>query len=324
MGFFMSKSFDPEKDLPSLKGKVILVTGANSGIGYATVKHLARRGAKVYLGARNESRALAAIKKLQAEGLGKEGGEVVWARVDLGDPRDAKKCAEEFMQKETRLDVLVNNAGMLPDVNKPVQKTADGIVDSMVTNHFSPFVFTNTLLPLLKKTAETQDADVRIVIVASGAPSYVPKSTRFRNVDDYNCSYEDYWLWPSFRRYCLTKFCNVVWARGLQAHLSAEGSPIVVMSLHPGGVNTISHRLPFKRMWDVLLPYVGLTTPDKGAYTSAFAAAASDVRARQDTYRGAFLVPVGKIGKAAAATLNPELAVELWDSTEAILKEMEL
>ena len=119
---FFSKSFDPATDLPDLSGKVVLITGGkyvthihywfavdrlhSAGIGYSTVKHLARHGAKVYMAARNQSKAEAAIAQLKADGLGPGNGEVIWLELDLVDPKNAKKAAEEFMKRETRLDIL--------------------------------------------------------------------------------------------------------------------------------------------------------------------------------------------------------------------------
>ena len=76
------------------------------GVGYATIKHLARHGAKVYLAARDESRAKAAIARLESDGLGPGNGQVLWHELDLSDPRKAKKSAEDFLKKESRLDVL--------------------------------------------------------------------------------------------------------------------------------------------------------------------------------------------------------------------------
>ena len=78
----------------------------SAGIGYATVKHLARKGAKVYMATRSKARAEAAITKLRSEGLGPGNGEIVWLELDLSDPRNSKKAAQEFMSKESRLDVL--------------------------------------------------------------------------------------------------------------------------------------------------------------------------------------------------------------------------
>jgi NAD(P)-dependent dehydrogenase (short-subunit alcohol dehydrogenase family) len=129
MNRLFSKSFNPLTDLPDLKGKVIIVTGAkyvfclvikflpkstknhSTGIGLGTVKHLARRGATVYLGARSESKATDAIKQLEAEGLGPGFGPVKWLNVELSDPRNAKAAAEDFLSKETRLDVLGEYVG---------------------------------------------------------------------------------------------------------------------------------------------------------------------------------------------------------------------
>ena len=118
--------FNPEKDMVDLTGKVAIVTGAkcvrilfdvismshfslgilsfSRGIGYHTAKFLARKGAKVYLGARNESKASGAISQLEQEGLGR--GQVLWLEVDLSDPRLAKESAEDFLRRESRLDIL--------------------------------------------------------------------------------------------------------------------------------------------------------------------------------------------------------------------------
>ena len=78
----------------------------SSGIGFTTVQHLARRGAKVYIGARSEAKAKAAIERLRTEGLQPGNGELDWFEFDLSDPRKAKKSAENFLAKEKRLDVL--------------------------------------------------------------------------------------------------------------------------------------------------------------------------------------------------------------------------
>ena len=78
----------------------------SSGIGFATVQHLARKGAKVYIAGRSEVRVKAAIERLRAEGLEPGNGAIEWLQLDLGDPRKVKESAEKFAEKETRLDVL--------------------------------------------------------------------------------------------------------------------------------------------------------------------------------------------------------------------------
>lgn len=89
----------------------------STGIGYETVKCLARRGAKVYLGARDESKATGALAKLEQEGLGPGNGQVIWFKVDYGNPRLAKKAAEEFLKRESRLDILSMQLSTYPSIS---------------------------------------------------------------------------------------------------------------------------------------------------------------------------------------------------------------
>lgn len=122
---YSGPKYDPTVDIPNLTGKVAIVTGGNAGIGYHTVAELARHGAKVlfvriclarlslilslqvYMGARNEGRANSAIAQMEADGVLKDGnGQIVWLKLDLNDPVSVKATAEEFMQRETRLDIL--------------------------------------------------------------------------------------------------------------------------------------------------------------------------------------------------------------------------
>ncbi|KAG9013036.1 hypothetical protein FRB90_006329, partial [Tulasnella sp. 427] len=105
--------YDPVAEIPDLKGKVVLVTGANSGIGYETVKWLAVKGAKVYLGARDESRGMSAVDKINQDLAGvSSAGSVRWLPLDVETPRRARAGAQAFLAQESRLDILVHNAGV--------------------------------------------------------------------------------------------------------------------------------------------------------------------------------------------------------------------
>lgn len=105
-------SYNTTTDIPDLTGKVALVTGGNTGIGYQTVKELLKHGAKVYIGARNEGRAVGAITQLEAELGGALKGNAEWVKIDLTTPSLAKDGAEAFMSREGRLDILGESVWM--------------------------------------------------------------------------------------------------------------------------------------------------------------------------------------------------------------------
>ncbi|KAG2360580.1 hypothetical protein BDR07DRAFT_1335518 [Suillus spraguei] len=318
MGFF-SKSFDPVTDLPDLSGKVILITGGNAGIGYSTVKHLARRGAKVYMAARNQNKAEEAIAQLKAEGLGPGNGDIIWLELDLKDPRNAKKAAEEFMKQEKRLDVLIHNAAMFIG---DYTITSDGIQEIVIVNVISHIVLTRTLQPLLDQTGAEPDSDVRIVVIASDGHRFVSGEPRFRNLDDLNNELKSS-LSPSFARYCLSKLMNILYASELQRHLAAVGSPITVIAVHPGAVNTFSHKPPLSNFYFIVKPIVFLffLNQDQGAYNSAFAAGSEEVAKHREKYKGKYITPVGKLAEPTKVASNEKLAKELWDTVDKFLEE---
>ncbi|KAL4079945.1 hypothetical protein V8B97DRAFT_1864678 [Scleroderma yunnanense] len=341
MGILTSKNFDPDRDIPDLTGKVILITGGNAGIGYATVKHLARKGAKVYMAARNKARAEAAIADLQKEGLGPGNGEVVWLELDLSDPRNAKNAAREFMNKEDRLDVLIHNAAVLVE---SYEMYPDGVQKIMVVNLISPFVLTRELLPILKKTASHPDSDVRIIVVSSDGHKLVGGKPRFQTIEDLNHECKNAWL-PGFARYCQSKLTNVLYTSELHRRLSSSADPamsnITALSLHPGTVNTIPGRPEVARLhlstFVFLIGYPISVVPDIGAYNSVFAAASPIVKREKERFGGGYLVPVGRLispGGGLWQLLFPgqekeeekqwewgERGKELWETIERFLEE---
>ncbi|KAG1723176.1 NAD(P)-binding protein [Suillus paluster] len=318
MGFF-SKSFDPVTDLPDLSGKVVLITGGNAGIGYSTVKHLARHGAKVYMAARNKSKAEAAIAQLKAEGLGPGNGEVIWLELDLKDPRNAKKTAEEFMKLEKRLDILIENAAVLVE---NYAMTPDGVQELVMVNVISHVVLTRSLQPLLDQTAAEPNSDVRIIVVASDGHRFVSGQPRFRNLDELNDELKSSFF-PSFARYCMSKLQNMLYASELQRRLTAAGSPITVIPIHPGAVNTFTDKPPLANFKFIIKPIVSLffVQQDEGAYNSVFAAASEEVAKNREKYKGVYLTPVGKIAEPTKTAKDEELAKELWDTVEKFLQE---
>ncbi|KDQ21145.1 hypothetical protein BOTBODRAFT_149902 [Botryobasidium botryosum FD-172 SS1] len=286
--------FDPATDIPDLSGKVALVTGGNSGIGYHTVLQLARHGATVYLAARNETRAQEAIEKLKAEGLGT--GSVQWLKLDLGTAKGAKGAADDFLSKEQRLDLL--------------------------SDHIGPFVLTQALLPLLKKTAEHPDSDVRIVHIASEAYKFAPSSTRYRSKEDFNAITGDA-MWTRMSRYGVSKLGNLLFSSELQRRLTAEGSSIISVSVHPGtgAINGLQVLPGFLRTIAVHVYRWISTTAAEGAHATLYAATSPTVKQSAD-YKGAYLLPSLEITTLSTKLANdPELAAELWTGSEAVAAE---
>ncbi|THH20252.1 hypothetical protein EW146_g1098 [Bondarzewia mesenterica] len=320
MGLFFSKpSYNPKRDIPDLNGKVAVVTGANTGIGYHTAEQLAIHGAKVYLACRTESKALAAISRMEKDTPTLKGADrVIWLPLDLSSIHSAKKAAEEILAKETRLDILVNNAGRLAE---DYVLSEDGIEQTVAVNHIGHFVLTTTLLPLLKATARLPGADVRIVIVSSIAYK-TPGQTKFDSLEDFNAvqgksGKENIWL-TKYWRYCSSKLMNLLFTAELQRRFDEEDVPINVITLHPGsGAQSSS---PF--MIRILLWFVAIT-PLEGAYTSLFAATSAEVAAAPDKYKGKYLESYGKTVKLTTKeSQDPVLAKRLWNTTEKVVADV--
>ncbi|KAF5361386.1 hypothetical protein D9758_006195 [Tetrapyrgos nigripes] len=334
----VSSKYDPRKDSIDLKGKVVIVTGGNRGIGYATIQHLARAGAKVYMAARSEEKAEEAIESLKKSGI--EPGEVAYLKLDLQDPKQVKQAAEEFASKETRLDVLgvysnfdstrnrltpgfpVNNAAV---VSAPFE-LVEGISSIILVNHIGPFVFTQALLPILTSTAKEPNSDVRIINVTSKAHQLLPSNVKFESIEDLKVTYKGK-LMPGFMRYCHSKLLNLLFTKSLQKRLDEANSPvpITVIAIHPGGVDTFSHTWPLPWLWK---PLVGLaiSTPELGAYTSTFAAASKKVGEERSKYKAAYLEshPPGHFAKPSKDAQSDKLAEDLWKLTEEYSKSFEI
>ena len=207
------------------------------------------------------------------------------------------------------------------------------IIDqAFIYSHLSPFVFTNTLLPLLRKTALIEGSDVRIVNLASDAHTYV-SDVQFKTKDDFNLKFHKL-LFPSVKRYGFTKLLNMLWTLELSRRLSEStdeaDTKIICLCVHPGAVLTEGNiegaaRLPWP--FSVILKFVLYSLaykPAEGGYTVSIAAAATKVRAEVDKYKAAYLVPIGKLGNKSKTAQNEILAMDLWKLSESVLGEIGL
>ena len=218
--------FNPDTDIPSLANKVILVTGGNNGLGKESISQLARhQPAKIFMCARSEEKATAAIKDIQSQL--KDKVDIEFLPCDLASLKSVQKAAEIVNSKSSRLDILMLNAGIMA---VPATKTEDGFEIQLGTNHVGHFHLTQQLLPLLSKTAE-QHGEVHVVSVSSSAIAMAPSFDAFVNTEKLMQKGE-------WTRYGASKAANVLFA----AELARRYPSLTSTSVYPGVIMTDLHK----------------------------------------------------------------------------------
>jgi NAD(P)-dependent dehydrogenase (short-subunit alcohol dehydrogenase family) len=207
-------------NIPSLKGKTIIVTGGNSGLGLQSVKAYSEKGAKVVLACRNYDKGEAAkgeiLKSVPA-------AQIVVMTLDLADLSSVHAFADRFNKEFDRLDILLNNAGiMMP----PYQLTKDGIESQQGTNHFGHFALTGLLLDKLKKTAGSRVVNVSSLAHKQG------------KMDFNNLLYENGKGYSPLSAYGRSKLENLLFTYGLQEFFTNNKLDIKAVVAHPGVSDT--------------------------------------------------------------------------------------
>ncbi|KAH8662397.1 short-chain dehydrogenase [Xylariales sp. PMI_506] len=301
-------------DVPDLTGKVALVTGANSsgGMGFHTAYQMASKNAKVYIGARSASKAQSAIDEMRTGNPSIDKDQLVPFVADLSDVKAVRAAAQALVQSEDKLDILVHNAAI---ISMPLVLDSNGISVSFTTNHLSPFVLTNALLPLLESSAKIT-GDTRVVMVSATSYKLLPPGIRFDSVDSFNLEMEPTVVGGAdFTRYSLSKLANILFSQQLQKNFNGSGIDAISLALHPGLIKTdgvINWLVPGGGTRTL----EGRLTPEEGAITAIFAATSPKVLAEKETYKGAFLVPPGTIEELVGDAKDEKLAQELWTTSE--------
>ncbi len=215
-----------EADIPDQTGRTILITGANSGIGFEAARALAQHGATVVLACRNRNKADDAVAKITEAN---PTGSTEILEVDLADLESVKNAAEEFLAAHERLDILVNNAGLMAT---PKQQTAQGFEMQFGVNHLGHFALTSHLVPVILKSGPAR-------VVSISSQGHRPGRINF---DDLNWEQRNYSPW---RAYFQSKLANLLFTRELQRRLSAAESEAIAVAAHPGASNTnLGHENP--------------------------------------------------------------------------------
>ncbi|MCJ2177958.1 oxidoreductase [Novosphingobium album (ex Hu et al. 2023)] len=293
----MAKGFTAQQ-VTSQAGKCFLVTGANTGLGFETSKVLAAHGARVLMACRSEDKARQAIERIR---MAVPGANLSFVHLDQADIGSVQECAHKVIAEEPRLDVLVNNAGvMFP----PLQRTAQGHELQFGVNHLAPFALTGLLLPKLSGTP-----GARVVITSSLAH----KGGRI-DWDDID-AHQSY---SRTKRYSDSKLMNLLHLFELDRRLRAAGSPVSAMACHPGFAKTdLDRHSGFAR---IFFPLAGLifNSAAQGAWPTLQASVAPDAVPGEfygPQHMGGASGPSG-IAKRMAAARDPEAAARLWTLSE--------
>jgi NAD(P)-dependent dehydrogenase (short-subunit alcohol dehydrogenase family) len=296
-----------EQNVPDLTGKVAIVTGATSGLGFETTKTLGRRGAYVMLAVRNVAKANQAAADIRTA-MPKANLEVM--DLDLASLASIRRFADAFMKAHDRLDILVNNAGVMAI---PLRRTADGFEMQFGTNHLGHFALTGLLLPLILATPHT-----RVVTVSSSAHS-------FGNIafDDLN-SERSYGKW---RAYGQSKLANLLFTYELQRRLEAIHSTAISVAAHPGYAATNLQFVGPQMEGSKLGSFVASSgyrlmaqSAAMGALPTIYAATSSDVRGGDFVGPGGFMEQRGFPRKVHSNRRSHDAAVaaRLWAVSEQL------
>lgn len=290
----MSDAFT-EASVPDQSGRTALVTGANSGIGFEAARVLAARGARVLIGCRSEERASAARARIL--GLHRD-AEVAVVALDLGD-LSSVRAAADVVNQEARLDLLVNNAGIMVP---PREETADGFESQFGVNHLGHFALTGLLLGKIEATP-----GARVVSVSSNAH-------KFGAIDFDDLQAEK--SYSRVGRYNMSKLANLLFVQELQRRLSPRSTDAIAVGCHPGVSPT--ELIRFLPGWIQLLsPLMSFLSHEPPEAALPTLRAATDPEVRGGEYYGPagfqeFQGPPVAV-KPIPAAFDPEIARRLWD-----------
>lgn len=289
----------------NLTSKIVVITGANAGIGQITAQELANAGATVIMACRDIPKAEKAKESIKQNSKSPDSLKIDIMHLDLSDLSSIRQFAQNFKNKYKRLDILINNAGIMALPNRKLTK--DGLEVQIGTNHFGHFLLTNLLLDVIKESKPS-----RIINVASLAHTY-----GYLNLDDVN--YEKFY--NSHITYGGSKLANVIFTKELAARL--EGTGVKTCCLHPGVVRTELMRymkeknLILRVALFLVHPFFWLFTksPYQGAQTTLHCA----LLPHEKLENGAYYCDC-KTAKSRSSANDLKTRTKLWEISEKLVK----
>ncbi|XP_014785262.1 retinol dehydrogenase 11 [Octopus bimaculoides] len=277
-----------------LTGKTVIVTGGNTGLGYITARELASRNARVILACRNAEKAETAVEKIISE-TGKKN--IVSKKLDVSSLKSVREFAEQFLKEESRLDILINNAGIITNDSK---LTEDGLQVTYATNHFGPFLLTNLLLERLKASTPS-----RVVTLSSYGHHF--GKIHFEN-------FKIPMLFEGSETYGSTKLANVLFTFELAKRVKEEG--VTAYSVHPGlcKSNLFDSFHPILQ-WILLNLNPFTKSIEEGAQTTIYCAIEKGIEEHSGKYFDNL-----QVGCANAKGYDAGVAKKLWEVSESLTK----
>jgi NAD(P)-dependent dehydrogenase (short-subunit alcohol dehydrogenase family) len=290
-------------NMHDLRGKVIIVTGGNSGLGYESVKAFAGEGAEIILASRNVQKGEDARSEIL---LVHPTARIRVMKLDLMDSTSIRAFVQEFKGLYDRLDILLNNAGIM---TTPYFLTKDGFEGQMGTNHLGHFALTAQLLDYIKNTSGS-----RVVNVSSGGH-------RFGKMDFENLLFEDGKDYSPMKAYGRSKLANLLFTYELQRLFVSNEIDSIAIASHPGGSRTNLDRHVKGKFWFKLLwPIFRFTTMDQAQGALSQIRASVDENVKGAEYYGPHRNMTGYpvVVKSNSASHNKEDAKKLWEMSEKL------
>jgi NAD(P)-dependent dehydrogenase (short-subunit alcohol dehydrogenase family) len=289
-GFGYGSTAEQVTDGVNLRGRTVLVTGSNSGIGLETVRVLGKRGARVITAARTEEKARDATQGLP--------GEFVPVACELSDPSSVRACVEAVQKQGHRLDALICNAGIMA---LPKLEQAFGYELQFFTNHIGHFMLVTGLLDALAD-------DGRVVVLSSAAHgSAPPGGIQFDNLSGE----KGYWSWMAYGQ---SKLANLLFAKELSRRFA--GTRKTANAVHPGVIATnLTRSLPgIARVAMSVASPLALKSTAQGAATQCYVA----VNPQVDGVTGEYFADCN-VARSSRFSRDPALAKRLWEESERIV-----